>query len=84
MIHRAVTRGLDPNVRLKPSGVEWLGDVPEHWEVSRLKRRLRRHDCKHVTVPFVDRRNPARKRLVSVQAFDLSLASADGRQSTRS
>ena len=33
MIHRAVTRGLDPNVRLKPSGVEWLGDVPEHWEV---------------------------------------------------
>ena len=30
--HRAVTRGLDPNVRLKPSGVEWLGDVPEHWE----------------------------------------------------
>ena len=30
LIHRAVTRGLDPNVRLKPSGVEWLGDVPEH------------------------------------------------------
>src|SRR5690606_37261151 len=37
IIHRAVTRGLDPNVRLKPSGVEWLGDVPEHWEVVRLK-----------------------------------------------
>ncbi len=36
IIHRAVTRGLDPNVRLKPSGVEWLGDVPEHWEVKRL------------------------------------------------
>ena len=33
VIHRAVTRGLDPNVRLKPSGVEWLGDVPAHWEV---------------------------------------------------
>lgn len=33
IIHRAVTRGLDPDVRLKPSGVEWLGDVPEHWEV---------------------------------------------------
>ena len=32
-IHRAVTRGLDPNVRLKPSGMEWLGDVPEHWEL---------------------------------------------------
>ena len=37
VIHRAVTRGLDPDVPLKPSGVEWLGDVPEHWEVARLK-----------------------------------------------
>ncbi len=33
VVNRAVTRGLDPNVRLKPSGVEWLGEVPEHWEV---------------------------------------------------
>ena len=32
-IHRAVTRGLDPDVPFKPSGVEWLGDVPESWEV---------------------------------------------------
>lgn len=38
IIHRAVTRGLDPNVRLKRSGVEWLGDLPEHWEVTRLGR----------------------------------------------
>ena len=37
VIHRAVTRGLDPNVRLKDSGVEWLGDVPEHWKVRRIK-----------------------------------------------
>lgn len=37
IIHRAVTRGLDPNVRLKPSGISWLGDIPEHWEVMRLK-----------------------------------------------
>lgn len=37
IIHRAVTRGLDPNVRLKPSGVGWLGDVPEQWEVRRLR-----------------------------------------------
>ena len=33
VVNRAVTRGLNPNVRLKPSGVEWLGDVPAHWEV---------------------------------------------------
>ena len=37
VVNRAVTRGLDPNVRLKPSGVEWLGDAPEHWEVRRAK-----------------------------------------------
>ena len=38
VIHRAVTRGLDPNVPLKPSGLEWLGDVPEHWEILRVGR----------------------------------------------
>ena len=37
VIHRAVTRGLDPDVPLKPSGVEWLGDMPAHWEVLPLK-----------------------------------------------
>ena len=36
LVHQAVTQGLDPNVRLRPSGVEWLGDVPEHWEMRRL------------------------------------------------
>ncbi len=37
IIRRAVTRGLDPAATLKTSGVDWLGDVPEHWEVKRLK-----------------------------------------------
>lgn len=37
IIHRAVTRGLDPDVPLKPSGIDWLGDIPAHWEVRRLK-----------------------------------------------
>ncbi len=37
LVHQAVTRGLDPNVRLKPSGMEWLGNVPEHWETCRLR-----------------------------------------------
>lgn len=37
IIHHVVTRGLDPDVRIKPSGVEWFGDVPEHWRVARLK-----------------------------------------------
>lgn len=34
---RAVTRGLDPNVPMKDSGVEWLGEIPAHWELRRLK-----------------------------------------------
>jgi type I restriction enzyme, S subunit len=38
VIHRAVTRGFDPTARLEPSGVTWLGDVPEHWEIWRSKR----------------------------------------------
>ncbi len=41
IIHRAVTRGLDPNVRLQPSGVEWLGEVPEHWSIQRTKNLFR-------------------------------------------
>src|SRR6266480_1377955 len=38
IIHRVVTRGLDPDVRLKPSGVECLGHIPEHWTISRNGR----------------------------------------------
>ncbi len=41
IIHRAVTRGLDPSVPLKPSGIPWLGDIPEHWEVRRLGHAIR-------------------------------------------
>ncbi len=40
IINQAVTRGIEPNVRLKPSGVDWLGDIPEHWEVMPIKRAL--------------------------------------------
>ena len=38
IIHRAVTRGLDPSVPLKPSGIPWLGDIPQHWEVLAPRR----------------------------------------------
>ena len=44
LITRAVTRGLDPNVPMKDSGVEWLGEIPAHWELMPLKRILRRCD----------------------------------------
>ena len=37
LINQAVTKGLDPNVKMKPSGVEWIGEIPGHWEVKRIK-----------------------------------------------
>lgn len=37
IINQAVTKGLDPNAKMKSSGIEWLGDIPEHWEVRRLR-----------------------------------------------
>ena len=50
IIHRAVTRGFDPNVRLKPSGIPWLGEIPGHWRVSRIKTEF---DClNRIRVPL--------------------------------
>ena len=37
LINQAVTKGLDPNVEMKPSGVEWIGEIPAHWEVKQIK-----------------------------------------------
>lgn len=37
LIHKAVTRGLNPNVKMKDSGVEWIGEIPEGWEVKKIK-----------------------------------------------
>ena len=54
VISHAVTRGLNPAVPLKPSGIEWLGDVPKHWEFGPLKRYWSVTDCKHVTAEFVE------------------------------
>jgi type I restriction enzyme S subunit len=48
IIHRAVTRGIDPAVPLKPSGVPWLGEIPCHWQLTRLK-----HITPQVTVGIV-------------------------------
>lgn len=36
IINKAVTKGINPNTKLKPSGIEWLGDIPEHWETIKL------------------------------------------------
>jgi type I restriction enzyme S subunit len=44
IIHRAVTRGLDPSVPFKPSGIPWLGEIPKHWAVLRAKYLFREVD----------------------------------------
>jgi type I restriction enzyme, S subunit len=43
VIHRAVTRGLSPNAVFKFSGIPWAGDVPQHWEVRKLRSLFRSH-----------------------------------------
>ena len=55
-ISHAVTKGLDPTVRMKESAVEWLGDVPEHWTVNRLSRcvRINEGQVDPEAEPFVD------------------------------
>ena len=54
VINRAVTRGLDPNVPLKPSGVGWLGEVPEHWEIRRLKTLCRMKSGEGLTTESIE------------------------------
>ena len=76
LITSAVTRGLDPNVPMKDSGVEWLDEIPAHWEVCQLRR---------VVSKFVDYRgrtpekSPAGAPLVTArniknQSIDFSLS----------
>ena len=48
IIHQAVTRGLDPNVPLKDSGISWLGEIPAHWRVSRIAREFDLLDYRRV------------------------------------
>ena len=70
IINQAVTRGLDPSVRLKPSGVEGLGDVPEHWEVRRL-RYLVEGRLNYGANAAADYDNPAWPRYLRITDFDL-------------
>jgi type I restriction enzyme S subunit len=59
IIYGAVTRGLEPTVRMKPSGVEWVGDVPEHWEIVSLRRVITQAvDGPHHSPAYVERGIP--------------------------
>ncbi len=75
VISHAVTKGLDPTVPMKDSGVEWLGEVPAHWVVAGLKRFWSVTDCKHITAEFVDEGIPlASIREVQSRYVDLDNA----------
>ena len=54
VISHAVTKGLNPAAPMKDSGVDWLGEVPAHWDIAPLKRFSEILDCKHITAEFVD------------------------------
>lgn len=70
LVTQAVTKGLDPAAKMKDSGVEWLGEVPEHWEVKRLR--------------FIAELNPSPKSNISalqdteVSFLPMELISEDG------
>ncbi len=49
VINQAVTKGLEPNVPMKDSGIEWLGEIPEHWEVKKLKYCIQIQSGKGIT-----------------------------------
>jgi type I restriction enzyme S subunit len=54
LISHAVTKGLDRNAKMKDSGIEWLGEIPEHWEVKRLKRFAHLRSGKSITAYEID------------------------------
>lgn len=54
LINQAVTKGLDPDVPMKDSGIPWIGEIPAHWEVVPLRRCTKVIDCKHKTPEYVD------------------------------
>ena len=55
IIHQAMTRGLDPDVPMKESGVAWLGEVPAHWEVKRIKNELQCLNSQRIPLSSVER-----------------------------
>lgn len=55
IINQAVTKGLDPNVKMKDSGIEWLGEIPEHWEVKKLAFEFNTLNTKRVPLSAEER-----------------------------
>jgi len=76
VISHAVTKGLNPAAKMKNSGVEWLGEVPAHWNCSRLKYLSKQIvDGAHFTPTYVDRGVPF-LRVTDIHAKDINLEQA--------
>lgn len=75
IIHRAVTRGLNPSTPLKPSGIAWLGDIPTHWEVRRAKYLFREMDERSKTGKETHLAMSQRLGLVPSETVESSLRS---------
>ena len=82
IINRAVTKGLNPNAKMKDSGVEWIGEVPEEWEVRRIKYILKQSNIRSIDghessyslskskglIPFTDKDNLTQARISNIGA----------------
>lgn len=55
LINRAVTRGLNPQAKLKPSDIEWIGDIPEHWEVRQIRHLFDNLDSRRIPISSIVR-----------------------------
>lgn len=78
LINQAVTKGLNPNASMKDSGIPWIGEIPEHWEVKRLKFVMSHTiDCLHSTPTYEkDGKYPA-IRTADISPGELNIADAN-------
>ena len=76
VISHAVTKGLNPDAPMKDSGVEWLGEVPEHWEVKRLKDIAEVIDCRNKTPEYHEAGDYLVVRTSNIKRQSLSLDEA--------
>jgi len=91
VIHHAVTKGLDPQAKMKPSGVEWLGDVPEGWFVKRLKfialcnqQTLGEQTKADYLIDYIDIGNVSSKgEILEIQSFEFKDAPSRARRKVK-
>ncbi|WP_405223918.1 restriction endonuclease subunit S [Dokdonia sp. Asnod1-B02] len=70
IINQAVTKGLNPNVNLKPSGIEWLGDIPEHWEVRNTFEYFKNRKIKNIGLINNNRLSLSHGKIVTKSILD--------------